>query len=248
MTRRPYNSDFRLGYTDHDLETVSVWQGHGPRHGDVPLVMCHGLLADARQWYDTTDPGIRVSRAAGEADLVGYGADLGGLSTWGNDDFLDAADSVVAWGAETYGTSEERVAVYGTSMGGCSLNWVWRNLEKVVACALTIPVVSLQGIHDRNPLGIGDLIELAYGGEAGYEAALPTHDPSHPDNLALLSTISERVKIWYSEDDNVIAASEVEDFADATGIVAVNVGSVGHSENFDQQQVIDWLIPYMWWG
>lgn len=243
-----YNSDYRLGYTDHSLENVSVWRGHGSRVGDVPLILCHGFLGTASQWYDTSSQILRVSRGAGEADLVAYGADLGGLSTWGNDAFIAAFDDVVDWGAANYGTRTDRVAVYGTSMGGCALNWVWRNLEKVVACALTIPVVDLEGVHDRDPLGLAAFIETAYGGLSGYEAALPDHDPSYPDNAELLASISDRVRVWYSENDNVIDATEVETFAELTGIAAVNVGSVGHSVNFDQQQVLDWLIPRMWWG
>lgn len=242
-----YRSTLRLGYGDRPTEGVTAWVGVDPV-GKIPLIMCHGFLADGTQFYDRPGQEIKVARAAAEADLVGFAPDLGGLSTWGNDDFINAVDDVIGWAGTTYGTRTDRVALYGTSMGGCCLNWAWRNLEKVVAVALTIPVVSLDGIHDRNPLGIGQFVQEAYGTAQQYEDALPTHDPSYPTNADLIATISDRVRIWYSDDDNVIAASEVLAYSAATGVVASSVGSVGHSVANDQQPVADWLIPQMWWG
>lgn len=242
-----YSSDYLIGYTNHTSEAVVAWRGH-QREGRVPLIMCHGFLAGATQFYDSAAQTILVPRAVGTANLVGFSADLAGQNTWGNDAFIAAVDDLITWAGTNYGTRTDRVALYGTSMGGCCLNWAWRNLSKVAAVALTIPVVSLQGIHDRNPLGIGTFVELAYTNLAGYQAALPTHDPSYPTNAALISTISDRVRIWYSGDDNVIAASEVLAYAAATGVVATNVGNVGHSVANDQQPVVDWLIPRMWWG
>lgn len=241
-----YLSTLVTGYGSRSSEEVSVWGGVN-LEDKVPLILCHGFLGDASQWYDRPGQVILVARQCGYSELAGFGADLGGLSTWGNDDFIDAVDDVIAWAGTTYGTRTDRVAIYGTSMGGCSLNWVWRNLDRVAACALTIPVVDLAGIHERNPIGLATFIEDAYGGAEEFEDALPTHDPSYPDNAELLASISDRVRIWYSEDDNVIDAAEVEAFAELTGVTAVNVGSVGHSVNFEQQQVADWLIPRMWW-
>lgn len=244
---RGYRSTLALGYGDRPTEAVSIWTGASAA-GKIPLILCHGFLADATQWYDRDSQVILVSRQCGFSDLAGFGADLGGLSTWGNDDLINAIDDLIAWAGTNYGTRTDRVALYGTSMGGCSLNWVWRNLEKVAACAYTIPVVSLKGIHDRNPLGIGEFVELAYGTNQQYLDALPTHDPSYPVPASLLSRIADRIHIWYSADDNVIAASEVEAFSALTGVGITNVGNVGHSVAFNQQIVADWLIPRMWWG
>lgn len=242
-----YLSSLQLGYGDRPTEAVSIWTGE-KRVSDVPLILCHGFLADSTQWYDRDSQSILVARQCGFSDVAGFGADLGGLSTWGNDDLINAIDDLIGFAAANFGTSEDRVALYGTSMGGCSLNWAWRNPEKVVACAYTIPVVSLQGIHDRDPLGIGEFVELAYGDTEDYLDALPEHDPSYPIPVSILSGIADRIHIWYSADDNVIAASEVETFSALTGVEITNVGNVGHSVAFDQQIVADWLIPRIWWG
>jgi hypothetical protein len=248
-----YRSSLRLGYgTGRTGEQVSVWLGPNPA-GKVPLILCHGFLAGASQWYDTTGQTFGVARAAAASGIPAFGPDLGlgdaGLNYWGTDDVVAAGgaiDDAVAWAATTWGTRTDKVGLYGTSMGGTALGWCWRNPTKVAAAAFTIPAVSLQGIHDRNPIGLATYIELAYVNLAGLVAAYPTHDPSHPNNTAQLAAIADRIGLWYSSNDNVIAAAEVTAFAAATGITATNVGAFGHSVANDQQPVLDWLLPRLW--
>lgn len=245
----------RTGYgTGRTGELISVWTGRSPA-GKVPVILCHGFGADATQWYDRPDQNFGIARACGEADLAAFGPDLGlgtnGLYNWGHDDTVatdQAIDDAIVWAAATYGTRTDKVGIYGTSMGGTCLGWCWRNPGRLTAAAFTIPAVALQGIHDRNPLGLASFIETAYGGLAGLVAAYPTHDPSHPNNTAQLAAIADRIRVWYSSNDTVIAPAEVTAFAMATGIEATNAGAVGHSMAFDQQPVLDWLIPRCWWA
>lgn len=235
----------RTGYTDHPAEFISVWRGSKVT-GGVPVILVHGYQADAFQWFFPSSAG-RTAPIIGESGLTAYGSDLGGPATWGNSAMVDAIDDVIAWGAANYGTRTDKVAFYAGSHGATALNWIWRNPTKLAACALSIPAVSLQGLHDRNPepiLGIAASIEAAYGGLAGYNAALPTRDPSHPNNTAQLAPLASRIKLWYSTNDNIIAVSEVLAFGAATGIPLVSVGAQGHSLGpTANQDVMDWLIP-----
>lgn len=244
-----FASILRTGYTDHGSELVGVWHGSKPT-GGVPVILVHGYLADALQWYTPASSGTTAPQI-GAANLTAFGSDLGGPATWGNDAMIAAIDDQIAWGAATYGTRTDKVALYMGSHGATALNWIWRNPSKLAAGALTIPAVSLQGLHDRDPAGLGirSSIEAAYGGLAGYQAALATHDPSHPNNTALLAPLAERLRLWYSSNDNVIAPAEVTAFAAATGIKAISVGAQGHSLGpTANQDVLDWLIPRCWWA
>lgn len=250
-----YTATLRTGYgAGRTGELVSVWTGRSPA-GKVPLILCHGFGADATQWYDRPDQNFGVARACGDGDLAAFGPDLGlgtnGLYNWGHDDTVatgGAIDDAIDWAASVYGTRTDKVGLYGTSMGGTSLGWCWRNPDRLAAAVFTIPAVALQGIHDRNPIGLAPFIETAYGGLTALVAAYPTHDPSHPTNTAQLAALADRIRIWYSTDDNVVAPAEVTAFAAATGIEATAVGAVGHSMAFDQQPVLDWLIPRFWWA
>jgi pimeloyl-ACP methyl ester carboxylesterase len=214
-------------YTTTDQEPVVVVRGR-LLSGGVPVIFCHGLLVGALQSFNTEG---EVQRQLADLwETTSAGADLGGLSTWGNGDSVDAVDDLITWLGTNYGTSTTGVALYGTSMGGATaLNWAMRNPSKVVALALSNPVVSLQGIHDRDPIGLASLIETAYGDEAGYLAALPTNDPSHVNNRDVVKALGARTRVWYADGDNVIAASEVLAYAGFSGCEITETGAGGHS-------------------
>lgn len=244
-----YRSVHRVGYgAGRETEQVTVW--HGNHIGGVPLILCHGFAADATQWYDAALGTNFVARNSAAAGVTCVGADLDGLSPWGRDGFIDSIDDAIAWAASNYGTRTDKIGIYGVSMGGLALNWIAANPNKLAAAALTLPVCQLDAIRDRNPgPGIGPAIDAAYGGIGPYEAALlttPSHDPMR--NSALLAPVADRIRLWYSSNDTTVLPAEVTAFAAATGITAVDVGAVGHSLAWDQQQVLDWLIPRCWWG
>lgn len=231
----------RTGYTSHPAEAISIWSG-SRAPGGIPLILCHGFLGSASQWYDTSITNL-VAPTAAEAGVTALGSDLGGGNTWGNDTFLTAFDDTVAYGAATYGTRTDQVGIWAGSMGGQTLNWVWRNPDKVAGCALTIPSVDLMGIWEQNPIGLAPFIDLAYTDHAGLLAALPGHDPSHQDNIAKLVPINHKIRIWYSLNDNVIDRRHVERFAARTGIETTSMGNVGHSIGTDPAVGLDWLLP-----
>jgi alpha-beta hydrolase superfamily lysophospholipase len=207
--------------------------------------LCHGFIADALQWYDVAAGTNYIARSAALLGLTCYGVDLDGTTSWGRDGFIDAIDDVIAWGATEYGTRTDKASFYGVSMGCLALNWIAAHPTQLAAAAFTLPVCQLDAIHDRNPgPGIGPAIDAAYGGGAAYEASLltnPSHDPML--NTTLLAPIADKIRLWYSGDDTTVLPAEVTAFAGATGISAVNVGAVGHTLAWDQQQVLNWLIP-----
>ena len=77
--------------------------------------------------------------------------------------------------------------------------------------------------------GNSRLIEAAYTNQAGYLAALPTHDPSHANNRDVVKALGPRTRIWYAPDDTVIAQSEVLAYAGFSGCELSSVGNVGHA-------------------
>lgn len=222
MTIRAVNA---TGYTG--TETSVVFHGR-QAPGGTPVILCHGVLSTSRQFFDAEG---RVNRELADLYEVTSGSgDLGGLSTWGNDASIAGVDSLVSYMGANFGTKTARVAIYGTSMGGLTaLNWAMRNPTKVVAVGLTAPAVALQGIHDRDPIGLASLIETAYTNQAGYLAALPTHDPSHANNRDVIRALGPRTRIWYSTDDNVIAASEILAYAGWSGCALDSMGAIGHN-------------------
>lgn len=222
MTVRAIN---QTGYTG--TETSVTFHGR-QMPGGTPVICCHGVLSTSRQFLN--GDGDVPRKLADLYEVTSVSGDLGGLSTWGNDASVDALDELVTWAGTNHGTRTNRVALYGVSMGGLTaLNWAMRNPSKVAAIGLMVPAVSLQGIHDRDPIGIAALIETAYTNEAGYLAALPTNDPSHAAVRATAQQLGPKTRIWYSSDDNVIAASEVLAYAGWTGCAIDNIGAVGHA-------------------
>lgn len=223
---------YRSVRTSTGTELAVVFHGEH-RPGGVPIVLCHGYIATADQWYDAGSGAPLVpTRVCAQHDLTCVAAADGGLAPWGNDASRTSITNLITWAAANHGTKTDEIALYGGSHGAMTaLSWAIANENKVAALVLTIPAVALQGIHDRDPVGLGiaSSIESAYTNQAGYLAALPTHDPSHPALLPIVKRLADRTRIWYSSDDNVVAASEVEAFAGATGARATNVGAVGHA-------------------
>lgn len=222
MTIRAVNA---TGYTG--TETSVVFHGR-QSPGGTAVILCHGVLSTSRQFFG--DEG-RVNRDLADLYEVTSGAgDLGGLSTWGNDASIAAVTALITYMGSTFGTKTDQVAIYGTSMGGLTaLNWAMRNPTKVTALGLTAPAVSLQGIHDRDPIGLASLIDLAYTDHAGYLAALATHDPSHANNRDVIRSLGNRMRVQYSTTDNVIDPPEVLAFAGWSGCILDNMGAIGHA-------------------
>jgi pimeloyl-ACP methyl ester carboxylesterase len=212
-----------------------------PISGSIPCVFGHGFyltwdpsLLRNTPYYDDFD-GVTI---IGSPVFMG---ELGGGSTWGNDNAWDAVDDVVVWAGSTYGTRTDKVRLIGESMGTLTvLNWAWRNPSKVAGIALRSPVVNLELLRDQNPLGLGAAAEAAYGGTAGFNAALPTHDPSK--NTGLIAQFGRRVKLWYALSDDIVPPSSVTSFAAAIGAEAVPVaGEHEATITIDRGEIGSWL-------
>lgn len=228
----------QTGYTGSEASVVV----HGRQMpGGTPVIFCHGFGVGAQQSYNAEGEVQRL--LADRYEVTSGGADLGGISTWGNDTCIAAVDSLITYMGASYGTKTAQVAIYGTSMGGATaLNWAMRNPTKVVALALTAPVVALENIRDQDPLGLSGAIEGAYGGTAAFEAALPTHDPSHVANRVVVKALGPRTRIWYSTDDNVISAADVEAYAGFSGCTLDSMGAIGHAASSAAlSAVAEWL-------
>ena len=146
-------------------------------------------------------------------------------SAWGNDAAIDSVDKCATW-LGTVRCRTDKVFLAAASMGALAvLNWARTHLDQVAAVALCVPAVDLADLHDRTALGYQAEIEAAYGGHAGYLAALPTHNPTA--FAADLASIP--IKIWYSTNDPIIDPAKVQGFAATVGAdLIVNPDPGGH--------------------
>jgi pimeloyl-ACP methyl ester carboxylesterase len=234
---------YSTGYTGSEGSVVM----HGRLSpGGTPVIICHGLLVNGVNAAASALEGAIGRQLADVYEVTSGTADLGGLSTWGNDASIAALDALVTYMGSTYGTKTARVALAGISMGGClALNWALRNPTKVASLGLVAPVVSLLGIHDRNPNGAAAAIETAYTNQAGYLAALPTHDPSHATSILTLRQLGAVTRCWYSTDDTVVVPSEVLAYSGLTGCAVDNMGAIGHNATVGAlNAVAQWLDSF----
>lgn len=162
------------------------------------------------------DQEIRAIAAAGMAVVVPGSSGW----SWGNDEAVDSIDRAVGHLRGELGC-RRRVGLLGFSMGALAVcGWARRHPGEVTAIALVTPAVDLVDLHRRGLFT--DEIEDAFGGPAGVEAALPTHDPC--TFASELQGIP--IRAWYSSDDPLIAWSSVFRFAERHG-GAIDLCSLG---------------------
>lgn len=204
--------------------TSSSYSGGGPL-----VIVCHGFGATPANY---SPPANRrdLDLLAETGCVVVIGA-LGGTGTWGNDTFLARLADLRTWAASAYGADLARMALIGDSMGAMgALNYAWRNPSLVAACALRVPVVAADALHDRDPVGLGASIDAAYGGSTTWE---DTHKAQRDPSLntsAITAYGASKVRIWYSTDDPTVLPSDITAFVAATGVRAVPLGAVAHNE------------------
>lgn len=240
------STTWRLGYTDHPTLPIAVFEPTR-RRTQIPLLFLPGLAGGA----DDPFPLLEFLNAV-DTGIVGVCANLSATGNgWGNDAERDAVVDVVAWTAANYGTRTDKVALMAESMGGLTaLNYAAAHLEQIAAVALAIPAINLQDIHDRDVIpGIATSIETAYGGLAGYLAALPTHNPAV--NAAAVAPIVHLTKAWYSQTDAICLPAETEAWSAANGVEIIDFGPEGHTNPTDAgyfQELVDHVAPLCWWG
>ena len=237
-----YDVEIEVGY--RAAERCAVWRHrlHRDPIGRIPVVFAHGVLGSHLTGLDPQfDDTLRWLAHAGYPVLA---PDLNGAGPFGNQGFLDAIDQAVAWSAAEYGTRTDKVGIVGQSMGGLALTWCHQNPGRLAAAVFHLPVAQLAAFRVRNPVGLGGAVESAYGGTAGYNAALPVHDPMQ--NTAAFAPIADRIRIWYSTTDTVVIPAEVTGFATAAGIDAISIGAQGHTlGTWDQREGVHWMRSVM---
>lgn len=193
--------------------------------------------------------GPSVMQAIADVGFVALSCDNGGAAPWANDTSIsragDAFTFLTATGSGKPGAKTDKCLVFAASMGAAiALNWAKSNLTKVAAMALCIPAVDMKDIYDNNRgPGLQASIATAYGGDAGWQAAEPTHNPK---NFAS-SFAGIPIRCWYATDDPAIAIATVSTFQGLVGSSCdtVSLGAVGHTPGaIPSADVISFLSQY----
>ena len=148
------------------------WTGGGPL-----VLVCHGAGGAPASYYSPS--GRRDLDLLADTGCCVLIADLGGTNTWANDTFIARVGEARTYASTTWGADITRMAMIGDSMGAQgALIYMVANPTLVACVAGRIPVVAADALHDRQPAGLGLLIDSAYGSSANWEAAKATKDPS----------------------------------------------------------------------
>jgi pimeloyl-ACP methyl ester carboxylesterase len=188
-------------------------------------VSCHGRVATGLQLTDANwmRSSALAMAAAGWALISPL---LASTTNWGNDAAIARVGDAIAYLRSHLGIDSGPVALVATSMGAlAALNYARQNPGAVSRIALLLPVVDLAYEHDNNVAGLAAEIEAAYGGAAGYAAAVASHDPMQ--NAA--AHAGKSIKVWLASDDTTAVTARQRAFVDATGAASYDLGTVGHS-------------------
>lgn len=221
-----------------DTETVHVVRDSRYRFDQTRpgVVFCHFSGGDAlSHWSSDAESPSYMPLLRALCDMsVGHGLPLvgfngSGIRHWGNDAFQTKMTAAVAYLRGTVKASAAPVHVVAVSMGGMALNWVRSHLSDVASFTGLYPATNLDQIHDLGGLGQTH-IETAYTDAAGYEAALPTHDP-----FANAAAYRDAVwmRLWYSSADTTVPPDQTEAFAAAVGGSRCSTVSLGASVHGD---------------
>lgn len=214
---------------ESDLTLIGAnYTGGGPL-----VIVCHGT---------GTSPASYMSPASGFNDLdllaeQGYVVvvpDLAGANTWGLDSVVHATtgriQEVRTTAASLWAADITKTVLIGDSMGGMNaLGAYWRAPSNFKGCVLRCPVVLADALHDRDPGGLGALIDTAYGGGANWEADKANRDPNDASHITQIAAVKSRVQIWYSTNDTTILTSDITTYTGSTGVKAIPFGAVGHA-------------------
>lgn len=183
-------------------------------------------------------------------------ADTNGTSTWGNDATVTAIDNAVTWCRGLFpDTKSDGIVMQGGSMFTLNaLNYTKANPTKVKAMVIELPALNLKDLHDNrfldyptNTIPLLTPIEAAYGGTAGYNAALAAHDPAQ--NTATFKAWGGRINLLGSETDPIAIPDLARAFVASVGSTAsyTNFGNFGHYAgpgSLLPGRVVERLIPY----
>lgn len=195
------------------------------------VVWCHEHGALGWWWSAQADDRACVSIVDGE-QFCAASADLNGMTAWGNAGALTAIGQLWTQAINDLGVLSDKILIAGLSMGALTaLNYTRQNPTKVKACLGITPAVSLPWHYDNGfgtPGSVAQVqaeIEAAYGGYAGYQAAIPAHSPYEGMDFPAGVPLA----LWTSTDDTFVSNARTHEYAAAVGAELGSLGAVGHS-------------------
>lgn len=222
-------------------EDVTVWVGRTtPTAGATPVIYCHGFAGtgESAAWRTESQAADDFRPISAWGHPV-FAANLGGVSTWGNQTSLDAVESIITWAHTAYGTRTDKVAFAGESMGALTaLNAAILNTNRVAAVWLRVPCMGLEWTHDNVATFTG-AINAAYGGSVS-QSEYDTYDPMR--HVETLRRIRHRIRIWATSADEFFPRAITAGFAGQIGCQLDIIGG-DHAAGFNTPKYIvaEWL-------
>lgn len=180
------------------------------------VVYCHGLLG-----FGIDAAKGSVARQLGWLARAGYpviSADLGGPATWGIDDTKTAIDQALAYTTSQFGIDTSRVALFMESMGfTVGVPWIAAgNVARTVWAYGIVPVADMAAVAARpQNAALAASMHGAYGSQAAWTAALPTHNPVASGLTSKLHGLGPRFRIDADQDDTINLPVDYETFRTA---------------------------------
>lgn len=202
------------------------------------VLLCHGHN-DTALIPTATNDWLKIPRRLVEAGLPVMAADLGGIATWGNDTAQTRVATAFSFMQTSLGVRSDRLLLLGMSMGHqLAANFALNNLAVVKAIGGVFPVVNLPNMRGS----YGTEIDTAYTDNAGYTAALPTHNPDQ--YAASLSTPSY---LLYSTGDTVVLPADVVSYEAAlpSGQLATIASAGAHATATITDAEITGLVNFL---
>lgn len=186
-------------------------------NGTYPIaVYCHGHGENAWLPMQAQRFGqYQFIRAVAEAGYLVISGDFGG-NLWGNDTAQSRIASTITYAKNTLGGKVGKVAMFGTSMGGCTALSYGARYPAEVACIAAIgPACDLTLMDPKF-----GTVDAAYGGAYSDTVHGPDHNPQKMATLGKFGSMP--VKAWYGDTDTVVLPSLITNLKAAIDANSVN--------------------------
>lgn len=211
-------------------ETYKLWHPRVPPTGQRVVVVCHGAGG-------TYAVGPHESTfVLGGLSMIA--TDLGGAQTWGSDASLSRIDEAWDYAVSQLGVSNDKIILWGGSMGSLTaLLYARENPANVACVGVALPIVDPEQVRSEDAGGYQSEIEAIHG-----VGTVPS--PKRPNQNAGDYTMP--VALWASVTDTVGDYTLAEDFAGDIGADFHSLGSVGHSYlSMDNNEALTFLGEHL---